>query len=153
MLFFLVLFQTCCFTPLSGTLRTQNYILPENIKHRWITIEYQNPKCLPLSDGVFSQDIVIPESGFLCTSSSMYEGWHQPKYFLVNEQSERKPLTGEQIRTPSAFSRGKKILPNGEDRCHFVGEQFFYGLKDEVTEDNPIMDEEAFLQYHPDCRN
>ncbi len=83
----------------------------------------------------------------------MYEGWDQPKYFLVNEQGKRKPLTEEQISSRSAFVRGKEILPNGEERCRFTGEQFFYGSKSEVTENNPIMDEEAFLQYHPDCKD
>ena len=83
----------------------------------------------------------------------MYEGWHQPKYFLVNEQGERKPLTEEQISSRSAFVRSKEILPNGEERCRCTGEKFFYGSKSEVTENNPIMDQEAFLQYHPDCKD
>ncbi len=150
---FLILFQACCFTPLSGVFRTQNYILPESMKPRWITIEYENPKCPRLTDGIFSQDIVIPQSGFLCTSSSMYTGWHQAKYFLVNEQGERKPIKEELIWGQSSFNRAKEILPGGTERCHFVGEQFFYGSKDELTENNPIMEEESFLQYHPDCRD
>ncbi len=134
--------------------RTQSYLLPASLKPRWITIEYENPNCPPLVDGVFSQEIVIPQSGFLCTSSSMYSGWHKRNYFSVNEQGERTLLkTQEQIWGESSFSRAKELLPDGKERCSFKGEQFFYGSKGEVTENNPIMEDEAFLQYHSDCKD
>src|ERR1044072_926562 len=57
-----------------GPLRVHTYLIPAKIEPRWITIEYDNPRCTRLKESAFGQEFVIPESGFLCTSSAMYTG-------------------------------------------------------------------------------
>ena len=144
----LVLFQAC------GLVRTQTYLLPAGIKPGWITIEHENQKCPPLKDGVFSQEIVIPESGFLCTSSPEYSGLHQRNYFLVDEKGGQTLLNrDEQIRRETSFSIAGEPLPGGKFRCEFKGERFFYGSEKELMEEDPVMTEEAFLKHHPECQD
>jgi hypothetical protein len=143
----LILLQAC------GLFCTQTYLIPANMKPRWITIEYKNPKCQPLKDSVLGQEIMIPESGFLCTSSPQYSGWHKREYFLVNEKGERTPLkVGEHIWGESSFRSAGGALPDGRFRCNLEGGEFFFGSEVEVSEENPIMKDEAFLEYHPECQ-
>jgi hypothetical protein len=122
---------------------------------RWITIEYENPKCLPLKKGALGQEFVIPESGFMCTSSKVYTGWSQRKYFLVNEKGERTPLkVGEQIWREETLNVNEPSLDAGMPMCKVTAEEFFYGPKDKLKYENPIMEDETFLsKFHPECRN
>ncbi|HZH91124.1 MAG TPA: hypothetical protein VEX70_10975 [Pyrinomonadaceae bacterium] len=143
----LILLQAC------GLFHTQTYLIPANMKPRWITIEYKNPKCAPLKDVALGEEIMIPESGFLCTSSSQYSGWHKREYFLLNEKGERTPLkVSEHIWGESSFRKAEGALPDGKFRCNLEGGEFFYGSEGGVSEENPIIKDEAFLKYHPECR-
>ena len=140
--------------PACGLFRTQTYLIPANMKPGWITIEYKNPKCQPLKDGEFCQEIIIPESGFLCTSSSQYSGWHKREYFLVNEKGERTLLkVGKHIWGEGSFRRAKEVLPGGQLRYPLEGEEFLYDPEGKIKEENQIMKDEAFLKYHPECRD
>jgi hypothetical protein len=138
-----------------GPLRVHTYLIPAKIEPHWITIEYDNPKCAPLKEGTFGREFVIPESGFLCTSSSMYTGWHREKYYSVDVNNNRVALQAdERIFRREGFNINKPSLDAGMIVCKVTGEEFFYGPKEKLTNENPIMQDEDFLtQYHPECRN
>jgi hypothetical protein len=138
-----------------GVLRVHTYLLPANIEPRWITIEYDNPRCAPLKQSAFGREFVIPKSGFLCTSSPMYAGWHRDKYYLLDENNNRTALqTGEQIFRRESFNVNQASSDAGMIVCKMTGEEFFYGTKQQLTFENPIMQNEEFLiRYHPECRH
>ena len=138
-----------------GLFRVETYLIPAKMKPQWITIEYENPKCHSLKGSLFSQEFVIPESGFLCTSDSLYKGWSQRRYFLVNEKGVRTPLKiREHIWREGTLYVNVPSLDDGQPQCKVTAEEFFYGSKDDLTHENPIMENEIFLkEYHPECRN
>jgi len=121
------------------------------MESRWITIEYDNPKCAPLKS-VFGLEFVIPDSGFFCTSSPKYMGWHRDEYYLVDENNNRTALQiDERIFRHESLAERKFLLGAGASSCNVNGEEFFYGPKEKVTAENPIMGDEAFLRLHPEC--
>jgi hypothetical protein len=139
--------------PACGPLRVQSYLISKKMKPGWVTIEYENPNCSPLKEGVFGQEFIIPESGFLCTSSSAYTGWHREKYYLVDEQNRRSALEiNEQIFRRESFNIKEPSDPN-KQACKVTADEFFYGPKNELTYENPIMQDENFLKLHPGCRH
>ena len=142
------LFQSC-------GIRQETYLIPAEMKPRWISIEYDNPKCPPLTGSELSQEFIIPESGYLCTSSPRYHGLFQRRYFLVDTDGRRTPLrTGEQIRQESVLSKDEPSLDERQPRCKVSLDQFFYGTKDDLKEESSIFRDEFFLSvYHPECRN
>jgi hypothetical protein len=122
------------------------------MESRWITIEYDNPKCAPLKESVFGRKFVIPDSGFLCTSTRKYMGWHRDEYYLVDENNNRTALqTDERIFRREALAERRFSSDAGTSSCKVTGEQFFYGPKEKVTTENPIIGDEAFLRLHPEC--
>lgn len=138
-----------------SSFRVEIYLISAEMKPQWITIEHENSKCQSLKEGLFSQEFVIPESGFLCTSDSLYKGWSLRRYFLVNEKRERTPLKIKQhIWREGAFYVNESSLEMGQSPCRVVADEFFYGSKDGLTYENPIMENEIFLKaYHPECRH
>ncbi len=135
-----------------GPLRVHTYLIPAKIEPRWITIEYDNPKCTPLKENALGREFVIPESGFLCTSSPMYRGWHREKYYSVDENNNRTALqTDERILRRESFNINQPSSNVGMIVCKVTGEEFFYGSKEKLTSENPIMKDEAFLKLHPEC--
>jgi hypothetical protein len=88
----LSVFSTDC-----GLLRVHKYLIPAKMESRWITIEYNNPKCAPLKENRFAREFVIPDSGFLCTSSPVYPGWHRTEYYLVDEGNNRTFLDSDRL--------------------------------------------------------
>ncbi len=137
-----------------GLARVHTYLIPAKMEPRWITIEYDNPKCAALKESVFGREFAIPESGFLCTSSPMYMGWHRTKFYLVDELHNRTAIqAGERIFRQESLAERKWSSDAGTFACKVTGEEFFYGPKEKVTSENPIMEDEIFLRYHPECRN
>jgi uncharacterized protein (DUF169 family) len=137
-----------------GPLRVHSYLIPSKIEPHWITIEYDNPKCAPLKEGAFGREFVIPESGFLCTSSSMYTGWHREKYYSVDGNNNRTALqTDERIFRRESLAERKFSSDAGMVVCKVTGDEFFYGPKEKLTSENPIMEDENFLTSHPECRH
>ncbi len=135
-----------------GPLRVHTYLIPVKIEPRWITIEYDNPRCPPLKESAFGREFVIPESGFLCTSSPMYTGWHREKYYSVDENNNRTALqTDERIFRRESFNINQPSSDAGMIVCKVTGEEFFYGPKEKLTSENPMMKDEAFLKQHPEC--
>ena len=137
-----------------GLLRVHTYLIPAKMAPRWITIEYENPKCAPLRETAFGGEFVIPESGFLCTSSAMYTGWHREEYYLVDENNNRTALrVDERIFRRESFNINELSSEPGMAVCKLTVEEFFYGPKEKLTYENPIRQDESFLtQYHPECR-
>ena len=122
-----------------------SYLIPAKMKPGWVTIEYENPKCESLKEFSGGREFVIPESGYLCTSSSMYMGWAQRRYFVVEEGGRRTPL-----KVKKHIWREASFRINESD-CKVVAEEYFYGKK--VTHENAILFDEKFLEEHPGCRN
>ena len=135
-------------------IRQETYLIPADMKPRWISIEYGNPKCPPLSGSDLSKEIAIPESGFLCTSNPRHNGPFQRRYFLVDTYGARTPLRiGEQIRRESVLSKDEPSLEEGQPRCKVFLDQFFYGTRDDLKEGSSIFRDELFLKYRPECRS
>jgi len=123
--------------------RVQTYLLPSTLKPGWVTIEYENPKCPPLREGRLWQEHVIPESGYLCTSSRRERGWFYRKYYLVQVNGERKPL----IEGKDIFQESAIYLDAGNPDCKVIANSFWYGLKEQI--DN--QQHEVLKQHHPEC--
>ena len=134
-----------------GPLRVHTYLIPAKIEPGWITIEYDNPKCAPLSENVLGREYVIPQSGFLCTSSPIYTGWYRERYYSVDENNNRILLEPNKIiHRQQSFYVNKGSLTTGTS-CKVSGTEFFYGPKEKLTWENPIMNDENFLKVHPEC--
>src|SRR5882724_6039706 len=142
-------------SPACGPLRLQTYLIPATMEPRWITIEYNNPNCPPLEKSIFGTNFVIPKSGFLCTSSPMYKGWHRTKYYLIDENNNRTLLQpDERILRQESFYVNDPSSDPSLPVCKVTADEFFYGPKEKLTYENPIMYDEDFLNhYHPECRN
>lgn len=136
-----------------GPFQVHTYLMPAKIEPRWITIEYDNPNCPPLKENALGRELVIPESGFLCTSSPKYLGWYRAEYYLVDEHKRRTALKAdERIHRRESFN--VRVISSTSDKplCNVAGDEFFYGPKEKLTSENPIMKDEDFLKLHPECR-
>jgi hypothetical protein len=73
---------------------------------------------------------------------------------LVDENSNRTALrTDERIFRRESFNINQPSSDAG-NVCKVTGEEFFYGPKEKLTYENPIMQDENFLtRYHPECRH
>ena len=136
----------------AGALRVHTYLIPANMKPGWITIEYNNPHCAQLPETLFGREFVIPDSGYLCTSSSEYKGSYRPEYYLLDERKERTAISLEQILRSASFSIVAGSLDSALPVCNISGEQFFYGPAEKLNHQNPIQQNESFLRNHPECR-
>lgn len=131
----------------------ETYLIPAKMEPRWITIEYENPNCPPLNKNAFGREVVIPESGFLCTSSSRHADWHRVRYLLVGPGNRRNPLgANERIHRRGSFNLRDSSSEPGKILCDVSGEEFFYGPINKLTNENPIRENKRFLRLHPECR-
>jgi len=82
----------------------------------------------------------------------MYMGWHRDKYYSVDENNNRTALQiDERIFRRETLAERKFSTNAGTSSCKVTGEEFFYGPKEKVTSENPIMGDDAFLRLHPEC--
>lgn len=146
-LLILFLFQTF-------QIRQETFLIPSNMKPLWVNVEYDNPKCPALDGTELKQEFVVPESGYICTSSSSYKGAYQRRFFLVDAEGNRTLLESKgNIWQQGVLSKDEPSLDKGQPRCKVSLNQFFYGKKDDLKSDNPIFQDETFLsEYHPECR-
>jgi hypothetical protein len=119
----------------------------------WITVEYGRPGCPPLELGPFGRRIVIPSTGYACTSSPMEYGWVRRTFIAIDPGGLRldvrekvhnsRPL-GERIstRVPEGSTSGKA---REEKRCAPSAEEFWYGPTTGMTNDSWA----AYRQRHP----
>ncbi|HEV7747808.1 MAG TPA: hypothetical protein VGO56_22600 [Pyrinomonadaceae bacterium] len=123
--------------------RLQTYLLPSTLKHGWVIIEYENPKCPRLREGRLWQEHVIPESRYLCTSSHSEENLTYQRYYLVDAQGRRNRLgIDKQI-----FQRRSLQLSPSNNACRITVEEFWYGPKDLIDNEDAAIVE----KYHPEC--
>jgi hypothetical protein len=134
-------------------IQIETYLIPVKMQSRWITIEYDNPNCPPLNENDSGREVAIPGSGFLCTSSPRYMGWHRTKYYFVDESKRRTALRApEFIHRREGFILKYLSSVPGDPACDVTGEEFFYGPKEKLTYENPIAKDKDFLKLHPSCR-
>ena len=120
----------------------QTYLLPTTLKHGWVAIEYDNPNCSSLKRSSLGQEYVIPESGYLCTSSPMEKGLTYQRYYLVDDKNKRTRLyLDKQI-----FVRESIFVKRGS--CKVTAETFWYGPKDKINNEKTDFIE----KFHPECR-
>jgi hypothetical protein len=82
----------------------------------------------------------------------MYTGWHREQYYSVDENNNRTALqTDERILRRESLAEHKFSSDTGMIVCKVTGEEFFFGPKEKLTSENPIMKDEAFLKLHPEC--
>lgn len=135
------------------SITVHTYLIPAKMRPGWITIEYGNSKCPPLKESGLRRELAIPESGFLCTSSSSYQGWRREEYYLVGEHNRRTALeTDRWIHRRGSFRTREVSSVSDTSHCDVSGEQFFFGPIEELKSENPIMSDENFLKLHPECR-
>jgi hypothetical protein len=124
-------------------IRVQTYLLPSTLKPGWVTIEYENSKCNPLKEDRLRQEHVIPESGYLCTLSRRETKWVYRRYYLVQANGERRPLTeGKEI-----FQEGTLFLDPGNPDCKVTADSFWYGPQEQIDNQR----HEVLKQHHPEC--
>jgi hypothetical protein len=108
-----------------GPFRVHTYLIPAKMEQRWITIEYDNPKCPPLSENDSGRELVIPETGFLCTSSQRESGRHRAEYYVVDEHQRRTALKPDQwIQRRESFTTRSISSATGsaESLCDVAGD-------------------------------
>ena len=71
-------------------LTLQTYVIHGSSQSRWITIEYGREECPALREILIWRELKIPESGNLCTSSRLEEGWTHDSFFLVEGDTKTK---------------------------------------------------------------
>jgi hypothetical protein len=123
----------------------QTYRLPATLKTGWVTIEYENPKCAPLGEGRLWQEHVIPESGYLCTSSQRETGWFYRRYYLVQSNGERRRL----VESKEIFQESTIYLGIGSPDCKVIANSFWYGPQAEIDNQQHVVLE----RLHPECAN
>ncbi len=146
-IFLALFFQSC-------GIRQEVFLIPANMKPRWISVEYDNPKCPKLDGSELSQEFVVPESGYICTSSPSYKGAYQRRFFLIDAEGKRTPLKIEgNIWRQGVYSQDNPSRDEGQSNCKVSVSDFFYGTKDDLKSNNPIFQDEKFLEIHPECKN
>jgi hypothetical protein len=125
-------------------IRLKTYFLPASLKTGWVTIEYENPKCAPLREGRLWQEHVIPESGYLCTSSQRETGWSYTTYYLVQPNELRRLLRDEEIFHEASISFGTQ-----KPECIVIASSFWYGPQGGIDNQQFTVLE----SLHPECTN
>jgi len=124
----------------------ETYLIPSTMKEGWVTIELGNPKCPPLKQGQGWREFVIPESGYLCTSTQRHTKYFYDWYYLVDENGQRTPL----VKNRQIFQRISIFLdplnpnPNCKD---VVADAFWYGRQDKIDNQHDV----ALQKHHPEC--
>lgn len=138
----MVFSSVCLFLYLWSPVRVHTYLLSSRLEPSWVAIEYDNPKCSPLKENRLWRELVIPESGYLCTSSPMDMGWTYNRYYLVNDRGERIRL----VEDEQIFARASTRVNEGD--CKVTAEFFLYGSGGKT-----INERTSFIEkYHPECR-
>ena len=137
----------------AGLFRVHTYLIPAKLKLGWISIEYENPQCPKLEEGRWGREVVVPESGFLCTSSSLYTGWHRTEFYAVDENGARTSIREDEIHRKGTVSIIRSSMePGAVPICDVKNlQEFFYGPNEKLTYGNAITKNESFLRYHPEC--
>lgn len=102
----------------------QSYVLSGLTESKRITIDYGRDECPGLDHIFIWREIDIPESGYLCTSSRLEEGWTYDSFSLLNNGTKRRLDTQQGITARGAsgskgqFLRTETFLfnPDGESR-------------------------------------
>jgi hypothetical protein len=119
-----------------------SYRIPVSTGSSWIAIEYNRPDCSPLIETAFGREIIVPESGYLCTSSAMEPGWTFDSFYAYENGKEMALKKDEQVVSQS-------VLQVGYDGCGVLAEVFLVV----PNGDKPNNTRSSFIDaYHPECR-
>jgi hypothetical protein len=86
---------------------------------------------------------VIPESGYLCTSTPGIEKFFYDSYYLVGENGKRTPLVYEK----QVFKRTTIHLDALNPKCKVVADSFWYGRQDKIDNQDAV----ELRKRHPEC--
>jgi hypothetical protein len=136
-------------------IRQETFLIPSENAAEVGLDRIWNPKCTPLGGDEVNPIFTIPEDGFLCTSSARYSSYYRRSYYSVDEEGNRTMVKqSEKIRHEGTLTKKEPSLDKGQPDCNVTLDQFFYGSKEDLKENNPIFEDENFLtNYHPECRN
>jgi hypothetical protein len=121
----------------------ETYLIPSTMKEGWVTIELGNPKCPHLRHGRGWREVVIPESGYVCTSTPQHTKLFYDWYYLVDQNGKRTPLAYEQ----QIFKRNTIQLDALNPNCKVVADSFWYGRQDKIDNQEAV----ALQKRHPEC--
>jgi hypothetical protein len=107
-----------------------------------MVVEFENPKCPATESSWRGRDFVIPESGYLCTSSPLDHGYVYDRYYRVSGDGRREKLEiGKEIQARS----GLNLTLKG---CRVTATVFRYDAAEGTT-----WNSGAFIrEHHPECR-
>ena len=133
--------SVCLLLYIWSPVRVQTYILSSKLEPSWIAIEYDNPNCSALKENRLWRELVIPESGYLCTSNPMEMGWTYDRFYLIGDQGERTRLN----ENGQIFAEASIRI--NENACKVTAKIFKYGSGRASNESTSFIE-----KYHPECR-
>jgi hypothetical protein len=125
---------------------TEEIVLPaEGTPPRWITIEFGNPDCAPIGGG--SRRIVVPPSGYACTSSPMNRGWVHLTFVALGNTGRRVDVGKNVHQKHTAEVVAASTTDGGVRSCAPNAFFFWYGDPDAMSGDSAL----AYRQRHSEC--
>ena len=86
----------------------------------WVTVEYEQPSCPPLSSDGIRMVVVVAPTGRACTSSPIQDGWHLTRYEYVLPNGRRQVIPSGGWNTASEITP-LSVNTNTKREFLFVG--------------------------------
>jgi hypothetical protein len=129
----------------------EDFVLAAEIKPGWVIVEYRRPDCPPLKVSFCKREIPVPNSGYVCTSSSPDRSLILARYFLVDSRGRRSRLDRELWVHSRWLLEGpwETRSPDGTviRSCEVVADAFWYGPPGSVKGDVHT----SVRLHHPEC--
>jgi hypothetical protein len=125
------------------TVKVEQYVIPDEMKPGWVVIDSNRPECPSQGAGPIQQ-IRVPPSGYICTSSPLYVGlaWH--RYVSANKQGHLRSIDPSFIHQEISI-RGRR---SSFERCDYDADAFYYGPPGTVS-GSPVN---VLISNRTDCR-
>lgn len=129
----------------------EDVVLAEGTKPGWVIIEYENSACEPLDKGWFRRVILVPGSGYFCTSTISDKSPLLSRYFLRRRGGTKGRLRISQWIWARASVSGpwKETAPGGKvlRSCSVEADVFWFGPRGSAKGDVHV----AIRAHHPGC--
>jgi hypothetical protein len=124
----------------------EEIVLPlEAVPPRWITVEFGNPGCPSVDEGR-RRKIVVPPSGYACTSTQMDRGWVH-RVFSAYDSSRRRIDVANKIHQEHTIETLSSAGKDGVRSCTPNAWFFWYGDPEKIAGDSAA----AYRKRHPEC--